>query len=572
MEGMKKRNYPLDYVEYSANFKEIIAKSARLAGAKTAYKFKKDDVVKSVTYSEFQKLTQSLGTGLYTLGHKNNHVAIVSENRFEWITGFFTVLAGEGVVVPTDKELPIDEIINILNTSDSQAVFTSATFVPQFKEKLDKLPNIKHFICFDLEPGKGDERFISYEELISTGRAAIADGNKEYVDADLTNCELKMLVYTSGTTGTSKGVMLSQTNLTSCLYHGTQIATVGEVNLSVLPYHHTYSSMCDVIACFNKQATLCINENLRTVAGNMKEYRPDFICLVPLYVESFYKKIWANAEEGGRADTLRKMIKVSNGMRKVGIDKRRTIFKRIHDVFGGNLTALGCGGAPLRPEMVEFFDAIGIKIINGYGITECSPLISVNRLFFNDFRTTGVLIACLELKIDQPNEDGEGEICVRGENVMMGYYKNPEATAAAIDPEGWFHTGDLGKINEHKQVSVTGRKKNLIVLSNGKNIYPEEMEGYVYNIPYVAECVVLADVNENGQEVGLIAEVFLNEDFVKDMDKDARKAAMKQEIDKLNKTLPNFKHIHKVRIRAEEFEKTTTRKIKRSDIGVSVID
>ncbi|MCL2213051.1 MAG: AMP-binding protein [Oscillospiraceae bacterium] len=569
---MKKRNYPLDYVEYSPNFKEIIAKSARLAGAKTAYKFKKDDVVKSVTYSEFQKLTQSLGTGLYTLGHKTSHVAIVSENRFEWITTLFAVLAGEGVVIPTDKELPIDEIINILTHSDSEAVFTSATYVPQFKERLDKLPNVKHFICFDLDPSEADDRFVSYEGLIAAGRAALDGGNLEYVDADLSTQELKMLVYTSGTTGTSKGVMLSQNNLTSCLYHGTQISTVGEVNLSVLPYHHSYPLMCDIVACFNKQATLCINENLRTVAANMKEYKPDFICLVPLYVESFYKKIWANAEESGRADKLRKGIKMSNALRKIGVDKRRTLFKSIHDSFGGNLAALGCGGAPLRAEMVDFFDAIGIKILNGYGITECSPLISVNRLFFNDFRTTGVLIASLELKIDQPNENGEGEICVRGENVMMGYYKNPEATALAIDDEGWFHTGDLGKINEHKQVYVTGRKKNLIVLSNGKNIYPEEMEGYVYNIPYVAECVILADVNDNGQEVGLIAEVFLNEDFVKDMDKDARKAAMKQEIDKLNKTLPSFKHIHKVRIRQDEFEKTTTRKIKRSDIGVSVIN
>ena len=572
MEGMKNKNYPLDHVDYVASFQEMQALAVKKAGSKVAYMFRKGEVIKSVTYSEFHELTRSLGTGLYELGHKTDHVAIVADNSFEWITSFFSVLAGEGVVVPTDKELPIDEIVSILNSSDSEAVFISENFVEKFKANVDKLPKIKHIICYDIKESDIDEKFICYKKLIEKGRLSLAGGNREYVDADLSKCELKMLLYTSGTTGTSKGVMLSQHNIMMCVYHGSQVSTVGEKMLSLLPYHHSYSSICDVVATFNKQATLCINENLRTIAANLKEYKPDFICMVPLYIESFYKKIWQNAEEKGKADTLRRFIKISNNLRKVGIDQRRKLFKSIHQVFGGNITCLGSGGAPIRPELAEFFDAIGIKIMNGYGITECSPLISVNRLYFNDVRTAGVIIGCLELKIDEPNENGEGEICVRGDNVMMGYYKNPDATAAAIDEEGWFHTGDLGKVNEKAQVVITGRKKNLIILSNGKNIYPEEMEGYVANIPYVGEVVVFAEKDENGVESALVAEVFLNEDFVKDMDKNARLALMKEEIDKMNRTLPSFKHIHKVRIRAGEFEKTTTRKIKRTDIGVGLVE
>ena len=298
---------------------------------------------------------------------------------------------------------------------------------------------------------------------------------------------------------------------------------------------------------------------------NLQEYKPDFIYLVPAFVEVFYKKIMANARQTGKDKTLLKMIKVSNGLRRVGIDMRRTMFATVHKAFGGNLRKIVCGGAPLRPELGEFFDGIGISLINGYGITECSPLVCANHDDFNDWTTTGIPLPCCKIKFDNITPDGDGEICVKGDVVMLGYYKQPELTAEALR-DGWFYTGDYGRMNDKGQLIITGRKKNLIVLTNGKNVFPEEIENYISDIPYVAEVVVYGLRNEHGLEDSLCAEVFLSEEKLKELGIADPAAAIKADIAKAVEPLPHYKHIAKIKIRDTEFEKTTTNKIRRNKI------
>ena len=298
----------------------------------------------------------------------------------------------------------------------------------------------------------------------------------------------------------------------------------------------------------------------------MQLYKPDYIYLVPAFAEVFYKKIWTTAKQTGKEGGLKLLIKVSNGLRKVGIDVRRKLFKSVLEAFGGELREIVCGGAPLRAELGTFFDSIGIDLINGYGITECSPLVSVNREKFNDPATVGPILPCCEVKFENVNEDGDGEICVKGDIVMMGYYKNPEQTAEVLK-DGWFNTGDFGRMTDKGQLVITGRKKNLIVLENGKNVFPEEIENYLSGIPYVADVVVYGIKDENGSEIGLCAEAFLNQEKLAEMQVEDVKEMFKKDVLEACEPLPMYKKISKTVIREEPFEKTTTNKIKRQNLG-----
>lgn len=301
---------------------------------------------------------------------------------------------------------------------------------------------------------------------------------------------------------------------------------------------------------------------LSAVLKNLQLYKPDYIYLVPAFVELFYKKIWANAEEGKKTFALKLMIKLSNFLRIFGIDLRKKLFKSIHEAFGGNLVKIVTGGAPIRPELGKFFDSIGINLINGYGITECSPLVSANRDYFNDCATVGIPLPCVELKFENVTPEGDGEICVKGDTVMLGYYKNEKLTKEVLQ-NGWFKTGDYGRMNEKGQLLITGRKKNLIVLENGKNVFPEEIENYIMRIPYVLEVVVRGIKNEKGAETGLLAEVFLSEDKIKELQIENVDATLKKDISAVCSPLPIYKKISQTIIRDKEFDKTTTNKIKR---------
>ena len=543
---------------------ELMDLSVKDAAKRTAFEFRdekdKEKIVK-VTYEEFQNDTFYLGTALSNINMASNHIAVIGDNSYKYLTVYLTVLKSDGVIVPIDKELTAKEIINELRSSESEVLFYAEKYEEYIEEFKKELPNVKYFIGFARENDEGN--VLSYDSFKNTGKEKYEAGDKSYtsIEHNDTN-KLKMLVYTSGTTGNPKGVMLTEHNLVSVVYYGLQVADIKTKCLSVLPYHHTYESVAGILVALHKRATICINDSLKNVLKNLNTFKPDYIYVVPAFTEKFYKSIWANAEKSGKDKLLKIMIPVSNGLRKIGIDLRGVLFKSVHEAFGGNLREIVCGGAPIRPEIGKFFNDIGMTLLNGYGISECSPLVSVNRQQFNDSSTVGVILPCCEVEIRDPNADGDGEIWVKGDIVMMGYYKDSERTAKVLK-DGWFNTEDYGRVNKKGQLIINGRKKNVIVLNNGKNIYPEEIENYVMRVPYIQEAIVKAVKNDQGQEISLCAEVFLNDEKVKELGIENVEETLKKDISKVTRELPVWKRVTKTEIRKTEFNKTTTNKIKR---------
>ena len=554
------QKHKLNHVKEVHSIKEMLKMATEEAGDKIAFKYKHNDEIIEVTYKEFEQDTEELGTALASIGVADKHIAIIGENSYKWLLTYLTVLKSAGVFVPIDKELPLKDVINTLKHSDSEVLFYSKKYENWIEDIKKEIPNIKFFIGLDQE--KQIDNILSFDELKKTGKSVLEQGSTIYTDIQNDENKLKLLVYTSGTTGSPKGVMLTEHNLISVVYYGLQVADIGEVCLSVLPYHHTYEAVAGILVELHKHSCICINDSLKNVLKNILLFKPDFIYLVPAFTEVFYKNIWNNAKKVGKDKLLRKIIPISNILRKVGIDLRPKLFKSIHDGLGGNLKEIICGGAPIRPEIGKFFNDIGITLLNGYGITECSPLVSVNRFQFNDSSTVGIVLPCCEIKFENVNEEGDGEICVKGDIVMHGYYKEKERTNKVLK-DGWFNTEDYGHINKKGQLVINGRKKNLIVLNNGKNVYPEEIENYILSIAYVKEVIVKSQRNEIGQEVSLGAEVFLNEEIINDMNVENIEELLKKDISTVCKDLPLYKHISGIEIRKNEFEKTTTNKIKR---------
>lgn len=561
---MSSKNYEYNKAVKIDTIKELMDLAEKEDGDKIAFEYRNEkdkSKIEAITYKEFQYDTYYLGTALLQLGINKKHIAVIGENSYKWLTVYLTVLKSDSVLVPIDRELPEKDIINILKSSDSEVLFYAGKYEKYIEKFKKELPNIKYFIGFDRNENL--ENVLSYKKIMDLGKERYEAGDKSYASIEHKDTNiLKLLVYTSGTTGDPKGVMLTEHNLVSCVYYGLQVAEIKTKCLSVLPYHHTYEAVAGILVALHKHATICINDSLKNVLKNLQLYKPDYIYLVPAFTEVFYKNIWGTAKKEGKEAGLKFLIKLSNVLRKMGIDLRGKLFKSIHSAFGGNLKEIICGGAPIRPEIGKFFNDIGVMLLNGYGITECSPLVSVNRPKFNDSSTVGVILPCCEVKIENPNDEGDGEIWVKGDIVMMGYYKNKERTDKVLK-DGWFNTEDYGKVNEKGQLVINGRKKNVIVLTNGKNVYPEEIENYILRIPYVEETIVKSVKNDIGQEVALCAEVYLNSDKVKELEIKNVEEQLKKDISKETKELASYKHITKIEIRKTEFIKTTTKKIKR---------
>jgi len=557
----KKSKVKLNEAKPVASIKEMLEMAVKEDGDKLAFKYKgKDDRIVQVTYKQFVEDVQSLGTALASIGMHDKHIAMIGDNSYKWITGYLTVLQSTGVFVPVDKELTVKEIINVLKHSDSEVLFYAERYEKWIPEIEAEVPNIKYFIGLDKKENEG--KHLSYDAFKEKGRKLLVKGDTTYTDLKDDENNLKLLIYTSGTTGSPKGVMLTEHNLISVVYYGLQIANIRIRGLSVLPYHHTYEAVAGILVALHKHICICINDSLKNVLKNLQLYKPYYIYLVPAFTEVFYKNIWANAEKTGKAKMLKKIIPVSNALRKVGIDLRPVFFKSIHQAFGGNLEQIVCGGAPIRPEIGKFFNDIGITLLNGYGISECSPLVSVNTKRHNDSTTVGFLLPCCEVKFENVTPDGDGEVWVKGDIVMKGYYKDQEKTDRVLK-DGWFNTEDYGRMNKKGQLIINGRKKNMIVLDNGKNVYPEEIENYILGIPYVQEVIVKGKKNEIGQEVALIAEVFLNQEKLEELKIENPQEKLKADISEVCKDLPIYKRIGEIEIRKEEFAKTTTNKIKR---------
>lgn len=532
------------------SIRELVSTSAETGGDKIAYMYKEGDIVREVSYRAFYEDCRAIGAALFARGFRDTHIATVGENSYPWLVTYLSTLMSSSVFVPIDRELPPDSVTLLLNRGKCTVVFYDAAHEEMLRQNRDKLPRVALFVGFAREEDDGE--FLSYKKLLAEGHTLPKDA---YDASSTPDGEMKLLVYTSGTTGVAKGVMITEHNLVSAVYYGLQCSRVEGVGLSVLPYHHTYEAVTDILVSIRCQTTLFINDSLRHVLPNIQLARPDYLYIVPMFLDVFYNNVQKNIEKQGKTKLVNRFIKISNFLRKFKIDLRYVLFKSIHKAFGGNLRKIVCGGAPIRPEVSQFFLDIGMEVFGGYGITECSPLVSLNTEKCMSSDTAGQRIPCVEWRIEEPNEEGIGEICVKGDVVMKGYYEEPDKTAEVIR-DGWFYTGDYGRITDKDQLQITGRKKNIIVLNNGKNIYPEEIEGYVSRVPYIEEVLVRGIKNQHGQEEALLAEVFLKEPHPE--------SEVLADIRRELSVLPSYKSISKVVIRDTEFEKTTTRKIKRN--------
>lgn len=567
---MQKKNYPYyDDVPLLNDFQDLIFGGAQRYGDKTAFRFRRDGKVVEKTYNDVQNDTLCLGTALIDSGlAEGEHIALVAENSYEWLNVYFAVMVTGRVLVPIDRELTPEGILYIINHSESKAaVFSQSVLEKLLRHYEDDfaalsaaMPAVRRVVIIEQEAD--GEQTASLNAMRDFGRRLLALGDTRCKNCKIDRDKVASIIYTSGTTGVSKGVMLSQKNITTDFVNALRTLHINESCLSILPYNHTYESSLGVLCYLCMGRTININENLRTVLPNMKFFKPTDIQFVPAFVESIYKKVWAQAEESGKAKTLETALKTSRRLRKTGVDMRRVLFHDILKSFGGKIQRFVCGGASVKPHVCEFFEDIGITILTGYGISECSPLVTVSRDYFHDPYSCGVPIADCEVKIDSPNDAGEGEILVKGPNVMLGYFKNPEATEAAFR-DGWFLTGDIGKFDEEGRLYITGRKKNIIVLKNGKNIYPEELESYFAQSELIAEILVYASADENNQDAAITAEIFPNQEKAKELGSDEIEKAIHAEVEAHNARLPVYKQIKRVTFRDTEFEKTTTRKIKR---------
>lgn len=550
--------------------KEIYTKGAAEHGDKIAFRFySKEGPLDTLTYGQFARRVERIAAGLDVLGLAGKRVAVIGETSPDWIASYIAVVSTGGVIIPLDKELLLDEISNFLNRSEADAIVFSRSFNKKFEQFSCGAATVSHFIAMDSDgwafpDGKS---VVDLADVVTLGQQKLCERGyilPENVDRDKMSC----MLFTSGTTGTSKCVMLSERNICSCV--NSACATVDfnpdDTVMSVLPLHHTYELAC-TLAELNYGIEICINDSLKKVIKNLSVFKPTGLVLVPLFVSTIYKKIWDEAKKKGRADILRRGIAVASATKLVGLDISRNMFGEVLEVFGGRLEKIVCGGAPMDPTMVKAFAAFGITIVEGYGITECSPLIAVTPYYKQKFGSVGPTVPSCKVKIDNPTPDENGrnvgEILVKGENVMLGYYKNDEATREVMTDDGWFRTGDLGYLDRDEYIYITGRKKNVIVLNNGKNVFPEEIEEYLGQIDIISECVVVGRTNKETGEVVLTAVVYPDFSLFGNTDIADIAAAVKEKVLEVNKKLPSFKQVRNVEIKKTEFEKTSSKKIKR---------
>ncbi len=568
-----KRVYPKPQADKFASIRDMLDYTASSYGDAILYRyFVEGSEIGEISYRQFREQVDCLGTALAARGLRTATIALLSESRPEWMTAFCAVVCGGGVVVPMDKELQDEQICNFLNRASVEAVFCSNRYALKLRSYRDQLPSLKYIIDFD-NASEGDSEGIDedYSHLLLKGNLLISDGYVEYTKARFDTSKPCTLLFTSGTTGTSKGVLLSQDNLTACIYHSVNMVNIhrGDVLFSVLPLHHTYELVCGELSALCLGATICFNNSLKYFMRNIKIFQPTAMVLVPLFLSTIYKKICEEIHKKNRDRLVKGAVVVTKALRHVGIDLRGAVFSEVLNALGGKLKNIICGGAPMDPELVDRFGEFGIGVCQGYGISECSPLVCVVPYTAMKFGSVGLPAYGTQVKIVQTDESGReldapayaiGEICVKSAQVMIGYYEDEEATAAAFNNEGYFRTGDYGYLDEDGYLFITGRKKNIIILSNGKNVYPEEIEEYLYKIDLIKECVVLARQQQDADDL-ITAVIYPDFEKLKDQSDEEVIAAIKAEVAKVNKKLPTFKQVRNIELRKTEFEKTTTKKI-----------
>ena len=521
------RNYPLYEHPQITNFRELVELRAKESPNGIAFQYLERKEKVSVTYQQFKNDIVALGSFIFDQGLQDTKIAVIGENSYHWILTYFSVVLGANTIVPIDKELALDDIQTLLIRCGATALVYSNSYADIAEDMLEKHVVQKIFNM---------KEFSTY---LDAGRKIIRDGMRDFVIGENNENKVCSIIFTSGTTGVPKGVMLTQKSLMADAMGACLIASVYGPSLLTLPLHHTFAFTTSVLAMLVYNVPICINKSLRTFNSNMQAFQPQNMFLVPLYVETMYKTIWKTAAEQKKDRILRSLISVSNILRKCGIDLRKKLFRSVLERFGGNLDLIICGGAALDQKYIDGLTELGILVLNGYGITECSPVVAVNRNRYFKRNSIGMPLPNCEVRII------DDEICVRGDIVMTGYYEDEAATQESMI-DGWFKTGDLGYLDNDGFLYITGRKKNLIILSNGKNVSPEELEAKLLNISGIQEVVVYA---ENDL---ITAEIFAED-----------QNGIREAVDALNKQLPTYQRIQNIEFRSEEFEKTTTKKIKR---------
>ncbi len=564
-------NRPIYEVREFHNFRELLNQSEALYGNSPAFKVKNQiGQILDISYTHFKGDVEALGTALLDLGLSGTRIAVAGANSYKWCLSYMAVGCGVGVVVPTDKELPFDDIKSILDVSEAKAIIFDKKFGDKLLENRDRLP--KGLILISMEQRKDENGILSFDSLLNNGYRLIGKGYTEYLDRDVEGNKMTVLLFTSGTTGMSKAVMLSADNICSDVRSimGFVKINKGERILSILPIHHTYECTVTFLCCVYGGVTICFCDGLRYITKNLEEYKPHILIVVPLVLEKFYKRIMKaiEKERGGIAKVaLGSVITRAAGTAK--LDVSSLFFGKIKKAFGGSIRLIISGAAGIDPEIIKNMNRFGIRTFQGYGLTECAPIVICNSDKDNKYDSIGKPIPGVEAKISKPDEHGVGEICVKGPMVMLGYYKNPEATRAAFDGEGWYHTGDLGRVDREGHYYICGRCKSVIVTTNGKNVYPEELESMLLKEDAVKECIVTGREDERGNTI-VFARIFPDKKAIGAMygnrnisDKEVSKA-VSDVVKKINSQVVSYKSIKRFEIVSKEFEKTTTSKIKRN--------
>lgn len=568
---MGKKRYKYFDVRKITDLKDMVRQSAELHPDCSAFTLKDSNgSFTSVTYKKFLETINELGTALLDLGLKDTKIAVMSENRYEWCLTYLAVVNGAGVIVPLDKELPINEVTSLMSRSEATAIVTSKDYINSIIDIKKDLPDLKYIISMDPVDEKEKDGIIYLYDLVEKGKKLIEAGNREYIDAPVNPEEMRMLIFTSGTTDKSKGVMLSHKNICHDIMGVSQLLTADTRDsiLSILPLHHTYECTAGFLTMVYLGVSIGFCEGLRHIQKNLQEYKPSIIMSVPLILENVYNKVEKKAKKENKYVKLRIGLFIAPVLARLGFkDIQRKMFSEIHESLGGNLRLIISGASALNPKISKAFRAMGFNLLQGYGLTECSPIVTVNRLEEYKDGSVGLPLPGVEIKIDNPGKDNIGEILVKGENVMLGYYKNEEATREVLR-DGWLYTGDYGRIDRDGFLYITGRKKNVIVTKNGKNIYPEDIELYLNQSPYILESLVYGVDDPEEDETKVCAQIVPRmETFEEELgrtptDEEIHRIIL-AEVKKVNKKLSSYKRVQHFDIRKEEFEKTTTKKIKR---------
>ncbi len=539
-------------------------------------KFNSKEPFTEITYKQFTDDVISLGTALTNIYNlKNERIVIIGENTYNWYVSYMAMLCGVGIAVPVDKELPANEIENVIKRSKATAIIYSTKKKEVIKKLQDNLPSIKYFIQMNSDE-ELEGREVGFNTILKQGQERVENGDDSFLKIEIDPEEFKVLIFTSGTTSNAKGVMLCNRNLAANINAVTPYVYIDQKDrlFSVLPLHHTYESSIGFLLPFARGSSIVICQGLKYIVPDLKETHPTAMLTVPLLVENLYKKINATIAKSGKTGLVNSMIHVTNALKSVGVDIKKKVFKEIYDNLGGNLRIIVSAAAPIDPKIGKWVQDIGILFLQGYGLTETAPIAALTPDFDQRVGSAGKAVAGAkaELKIDSPNENGEGEVLIKSETLMLGYYEDEEATNEVIfedeNKNRWFHSGDVGYLDEDGFLYITGRSKNVIVTQNGKNIYPEEIELVLGKIPEIAECMVYGKPEEGQKELIITARVIPNYEEIeqrhgKDLTDDQIKDIIWNQIKNVNHELTSYKAIKKLEIKKDEFVKTTTMKIKR---------